>query len=44
MALRTITDCAIVHDVVEAEHSLLTLESLRPCLEHTERKLLAEAK
>ena len=43
MAQRTIRAHAVVHDVVEAEHPLLDLESPRPCLAHTERKLLAEA-
>ena len=43
MALRTIEAYAVIHDVVQAEHPLLDLESLRPCLKHTERKMLAEA-
>ena len=43
MALRTIEAYAVTHDIVEDEHPLLDEESLRPCLKHTERKLLKEA-
>ena len=43
MADVALTAYAVIHDVVEAEHPLLDLESLRPCLKHTERKMLAEA-
>ena len=42
MALRMIAAYAVIHDVVEAEHPLLDVESLRPCLAHTERRLLAD--
>ena len=42
MAQQTATAWAVIHDVVQAEHPLLTPEALRPCLEHTERKLLRE--
>ena len=43
MALKTITEYAVVHDVVEAEHPLLDVESLRPCLEHEARRLVKKA-
>ena len=44
MAQATATGWLVVHDIVEAEHPLLDAEALRPCLEHTERKLLREVK
>ena len=40
MAQRTITAYAVIQDIVEDEHPLLDAEALRPCLRHTQRKLL----
>ena len=44
MADVALTAYAVTHDIVDAEHPLLDAEALRPCLEHTERRLLSEVK